>query len=87
MTDTQIALFRNKGIRRKIYQGEWWFVINDVIQVLIESKDPAQYFKKMKSRDKELAKLINKGGVQFVPPLMLQMNTLGGKQKMYCWNT
>lgn len=87
MSDTQIALFRNKGIRKKVHRGEWWFVINDVIQVLIDSKDPAQYFKRMKVRDKELAELINKGGVQFVPPLMIEMNTLGGKQKMYCWNT
>ena len=87
MTTTQIALFRNKGIRKTIYKSEWWFVINDVIRALISSKDPAQYFKRMKLRDKELAKLIDKGGVQFVPPLMLEMNTLGGKQKMYCWNT
>jgi len=35
----------------------------------------------------ELAKLITEGGVQFVPPLMLEVETGGGKQKMYCWNT
>ena len=31
--------------------------------------------------------LIEQGGVQFVPPLMLELGTSGGKQKMYCWNT
>lgn len=25
--------------------------------------------------------------VQFVPPLMLDVETAGGKQRMYCWNT
>lgn len=85
--DTKIAIFKGKNIRKKVHNNEWWFVINDVIESLTDSKDPAQYFKKMKERDEELAKLTNKGGVQFVPPLMLEMETAGGKQKMYCWNT
>ncbi|MBA3047289.1 Bro-N domain-containing protein [Patescibacteria group bacterium] len=87
ITTTKIALFRKKEIRKTIYQNEWWFVINDVIEALTDSTDPAQYFKRMKQRDQELAKLINQGGVQFVPPLMLEIETAGGKQKMYCWNT
>ena len=90
MTDeitTKIALFKGKEIRKTLHNNEWWFVVNDVIQVLTDSKDPAQYFKRMKQRDVELSNLIDKGGVQFVPPLMLVMDTLGGKQKMYCWNT
>jgi hypothetical protein len=85
---TQIALFKGKKIRKTLFQNEWWFVINDVIESLIDSNDPAQYFKKLKERDEELAKLTdNKGGVQFVPPLMLEIETSGGRQKMYCWNT
>ena len=84
---TKIAIFKSKEIRKTIYQNEWWFVINDVIEALTDSTDPAQYFKRMKQRDQELAKLINQGGVQFVPPLMLEIETAGGKQKMYCWNT
>jgi len=63
----KIALFKGKKIRKVIYQNEWWFVVNDVIEVLTNSSDPAQYFKRLKTRDKELSKLINKGGVQFVP--------------------
>lgn len=86
-TTTQIALFRGKEIRKIIYHNEWWFVINDVIESLTDSADPAQYFKRLKQRDEELAKLTDKGGVQFVPPLMLEIDTAGGKQKMYCWNT
>ena len=62
-------------------------MINDVIQSLTDSGDPAQYFKRLKERDEELAKLTDQGGVQFVPPLMLEVETAGGRQKMYCWNT
>lgn len=61
--------------------------MNDVVVSLTDSRDPVQYFKRMKERDLELAKLIDQGGVQFVPPLMLEVPTSGGKQKMYCWNT
>jgi hypothetical protein len=86
-TIAKIAIFQKKEIRKTIHNNEWWFVVNDVIKALTGSADPAQYFKRLKQRDKELAKLTDKGGVQFVPPLMLEFETVGGKQKMYCWNT
>ncbi|MBI5674470.1 MAG: Bro-N domain-containing protein [Nitrospirae bacterium] len=85
--ETSIAIFKGKEIRKTIHKNEWWFVINDVIESLTDSNDPAQYFKRLKQRDEELAKLTDKGGVQFVPPLMLEVETTGGQQKMYCWNT
>lgn len=84
---TKIDVFKGSKVRKTFYKNEWWFVINDVIEALTESRDSAQYFKKMKQRDIELSKLINEGGVQFVPPLMLGIETIGGKQKMYCWHT
>jgi DNA-damage-inducible protein D len=87
METTKIALFKGKKIRKTIHNDEWWFVINDVIEALTDSRDPAQYFKRLKQRDEELAKLTDKGAVQFVPPLTLDFITAGGKQKMYCWNT
>jgi len=87
MESHKIALFQKKEIRKIIYENEWWFVINDVIVALTDSKDPAQYFKRMKSRDTELKKLTEQRGVQLVPPLMLEVESAGGKQKMYCWNT
>ena len=85
--ETHISLFRGNEIRKTIFRNEWWFVINDVIEALTGSSDPAQYFKRLKERDPELEILTDKGGVQFVPPLMLSMETAGGSQKMYCWNT
>ncbi len=87
METTKIALFKGKQIRKTLHENEWWFVINDIIEALTGSADPSQYFKRMKQRDPELAKLISQGGGQFVPPLMLEVETSGGKQKMYCWHT
>ena len=87
MQTSNIAIFRGKQIRKTLFQNEWWFAVNDIIEVLTDSNDPAQYFKRLKERDKELAKLTDKGGVQFLPPLMLKVETAGGNQKMYCWNT
>ncbi len=87
MTEANIAVFKGNQIRKTIHNNEWWFVINDVIETLTDSNDPAQYFKRLKQRDEELAKITGKGVVQFVPPFMLEIETAGGKQKMYCWNT
>ena len=57
MKSSKIAVFQKKEIRKTIHDNEWWFVINDIIATLTESKDPAQYFKLMKVRDKVLKKL------------------------------
>lgn len=81
MTLTQIAIFRNKEIRKKFHNGEWWFVVEDVVLALIDSSDPKQYIQKMKSRDPELTK----GWVQFVHTLSI--DTKGGKQNMICSDT
>ena len=77
MENHKIALFQKKEILKIIYENEWWFVINDVIAALTDSKDPAQYFKRMKSRDTELKNLTEQGGVQLVPPLMLEVESAG----------
>lgn len=77
----KLAIFKGKGIRKKIYKNEWWFVIEDVILALIESKDPKQYINKMRQRDKEL----DKGWVQIVHTLKIE--TAGGEQKINCANT
>jgi hypothetical protein len=89
---SKIAIFRNKQIRRVVYGGEWWFVINDVIKALTDSVDPAQYVKRMRARDPEFSKLFSgaasvEGAVQIVPPLRLTVETDGGPQKLYCWYT
>ncbi len=77
----KIAIFEEKEIRKTLYKEEWWFVVEDVIQALTDSKDAKQYIKRMRERDPEL----EKGWVQFVPTL--DVVTKGGKQKMACSNT
>jgi DNA-damage-inducible protein D len=76
-----LAVFKGCEIRKKLYNNEWWFAVNDVISVLTDSADPAQYFKRLKQRDPELSELFAKGGVQFVPPLMLEIETSEGSKK------
>lgn len=87
---SKIAVFRQKGIRRQLHNGEWWFVINDVVVALTDSENPSQYLRNIRNRDEELAKLfepVEKGVVQIEPPLALAFDTPGGKQKLLSWNT
>jgi prophage antirepressor-like protein len=89
-TTTKIALFKGKKIRKTLYNNDWWFVIVDVIAVLTESDNPAQYLKNMRNRDKELSSLfqtVDKGGFHFEPPLALPFYTAGGMQNLLCWST
>ena len=81
MTDTKIAIFRNRKIRKTIYNNEWWFVIVDVIAVLTDSVQPEGYIKDMRRRDPELSK----GWGQIATPLLIE--TSGGKQKINCADT
>jgi methylphosphotriester-DNA--protein-cysteine methyltransferase len=79
--EARIALFQHKAIRRTIHENEWWFVVEDVVLALIDSRDPKQYIQRMKQRDPELGK----GWVQFVHTLAVP--TDGGPQPMLCANT
>src|SRR5271157_6260771 len=79
--ETHIALFQRKEVRRTIHNNEWWFVVEDVVLALIESRDPKQYIQRMKQRDPELGK----GWVQIVHTLPIE--TSGGTQSMVCANT
>ncbi len=77
----KIAIFEGKKIRKTLHNGEWWFVIVDVIEALTDSKNSKQYLKNMLNRDTELAK----GWVQIEHPLWI--DTSGGKQRIICANT
>ncbi len=77
---SNIKLFEDKKIRTVWNEADekWYFVVEDVIAILTDSKDPKQYIKRMRQRDEGLAK----GWVQFVPSLAVE--TPGGRQKMGC---
>ena len=77
----KIALFQGKQIRKIFHREEWWFVVEDVVEVLTDSTNVKDYINKMRLRDAELSK----GYGQFVHTL--DVLTKGGKQKMNCANT
>ena len=79
---SNIKLFESKQVRTVWNEADskWYFVVEDVVAILTDSKDPKQYIKRMRQRDAELAK----GWVQFVPTLSVE--TTGGNQKMGCAN-
>ncbi len=74
------AVFEEKEVRRVWHDEMWFFVVEDVVLVLIDSKNVKDYINKMRKRDSEL----NKGYGQFVH--ILDVPTKGGKQKMNCAN-
>ncbi len=80
-SETRIAIFNQKQIRKTLFNNQWWFVVEDVVLALIDSNDPKQYIQKIKQRDPELGK----GWVQIVHTLLVE--TDGGPQKMNCANT
>ena len=73
MENVHVFPFEGKEIRKAWHNEEWYFSVVDVIEILTDSKDPQQYWKRLNQRDPEL-----KGAVQIVPLLIA---TSGGKQK------
>lgn len=73
-----IKLFEDKLVRSvwDEEKEEWFFSVNDVVQILTDSTNVTDYIKKMRKRDEELGK----GWGQIVTPLFVQ--TPGGRQKM-----
>lgn len=75
-----VAKFLKKAVRKTFHNNEWWFVLEDIIEALVYTKDAKAYIKTMKHRDEELSK----GWLQIVTPLEIETN--GGKQKINCSN-
>ena len=73
MAENKIVVFQEKNVRRVWHEGKWWFVVNDIVEVLTDTPNAADYLKKVRKRDEELAK----GWGQIVTPLSVP--TEGGK--------
>lgn len=69
-----------KNFRRVWHEDKWWFVVNDVVEVLTDTPNAFDYIKKVRKRDEELAK----GWGQIVTSL--SVTTEGGKQRISCAN-
>jgi len=54
MKENKLAIFEQKEIRREWYNNDWYFSVEDVVEILTDSIDVKQYIKKLKSRDEEL---------------------------------
>jgi len=53
MTETHLAVFKGRQIRRTLHNNEWWFSIVDICDVLTESADAGAYWRKLKQRLKD----------------------------------
>jgi len=64
---SNIKLFQTKEIRSTWNESDqqWYFVVSDVVQVLTDTPNPADYLKKMRRRDEQLSQ----GWGQIVTPL------------------
>ena len=49
--ENKLAIFESKEIRKVWYNDEWWFVVEDIVFALTDSKDPKQYIKRLRKRD------------------------------------
>lgn len=46
----KLAIFQGKHIRRILHNGEWWFSIIDVIEVLVGGERPRKYWSDLKKK-------------------------------------
>jgi len=56
MTNTNIVLFKGKGIRKIVYRNEWWFSVVDIVGSLIDQTDDLtarKYWNKLSQRLRE----------------------------------
>jgi hypothetical protein len=80
---TKIVLFKNKQVRKTLYNNEWYFSVIDVVEVLTDSLDPNDYWYKMKIRVK------NEDGIE-LSTICRQLKLLSSDGKKYetdCVNT
>lgn len=52
ISETKIAIFRQKEIRKVIHKNEWWFSVIDVIEILTGSDRPRKYWSDLKNKIK-----------------------------------
>jgi DNA-damage-inducible protein D len=58
--ENQLAVFEQKPIRRIEFEGEMWFSIIDIIEILVDSTNPQSYWGKLKEREPQLLTICQK---------------------------
>ena len=76
-----LRLFGGIEIRKIWHNEQWFFVLDDVLTILTDTKNPKAYWSNLRRKDDELKK--GYGKIYST----LAMDTEGGKQKMNCANT
>ena len=80
---SRLAVFEGKQIRKVLHEGEWWFSIIDVIEVLVGGDRPRKYWNDLKK------KLLQEGYGQLSEKIG-QLKMQSGDGKFYatvCANT
>ncbi len=55
--ENALIMFEGKGIRRLFHNGEWFYSVVDIVEVLTESPAPRQYWGVLKGRETQLLTL------------------------------
>jgi len=53
MTETHLAVFKGRKIRKILNENEWFFSIVDIVETLTDSDNPRDYWYRMKQREFE----------------------------------
>jgi DNA-damage-inducible protein D len=81
--DNKLALFEGRQIRKAFHEGEWWFAVVDIVEILTGSSIPKRYWSDLKR------KLIAEGYSEVSEKIgQLKMTAPDGKQRFTdCANT
>jgi hypothetical protein len=87
---SELVLFEQRQVRRVRHGDAWWFVIVDVVAVLTDSANPADYLKKLRKRDPSLSEAF-KGGDKLSLPFRcalrrpaVRRSSNAGIRRAYC---
>jgi DNA-damage-inducible protein D len=73
----KVAIFEGKHIRKILHEGEWWFSVIDVIEVLTGNEHPRKYWNDLKK------KLYSEGYVEVSEKIgQLKMPAPDGKMRL-----
>ncbi|MEI6702003.1 MAG: BRO family protein [Deltaproteobacteria bacterium] len=80
---SRLAIFEGQHIRKTLHEGEWWFSIIDIIEVLVGGDRPRKYWNDLKK------KLVAEGYIEVSEKIgQLKMLAPDGKQRLTdCANT
>ena len=80
---TKLAVFEGKHIRKVLHEGDWWFAVIDIVEVLTESSVPKRYWSDLKR------KLASEGFIEVSEKIgPMKMQAPDGKMRLTdCANT